>query len=288
MSKRMHFLYILLMSTVVITILVVILVNSYAYFTTAQEERFFHADHEYLKPSGTLGHGFGIVGTILMLSGIGMYMMRKRWRLMSRMGLVKHWLEFHIFLCTLGPMLILFHTAMKFGGVVAISFWSMVAVFTSGILGRFIYLQIPRSIEGRELSLSEIKIQREALFEKLGQISHNNDQLSWLIDKLRLGTFSVDNEPVKGFWRKWRSDRRNLQKIKLMLKQSGVLPEQGKKVIGLVKADYSLNRRIDRLETMQNLFHYWHVVHLPFAVVMVIIMIIHVAVTLVFGYRWIF
>ncbi|MBN1199798.1 MAG: hypothetical protein JXA23_10635 [Bacteroidales bacterium] len=37
----------------------------------------------------------------------------------------------------------LFHTSFKFGGLVAISFWSMAAVFFSGIIGRFIYIRIP-------------------------------------------------------------------------------------------------------------------------------------------------
>jgi len=288
MSKRMHFIYVGVMSTIVIGIFTLILIKSYAYYATGQEERFFHANHEILKPSGQIGHGFGIIGTFLMLSGIGLYMTRKRWRFMSRLGLVKHWLEFHIFLCTLGPILILFHTAMKFGGVVAISFWSMVAVFLSGILGRFIYLQIPRSIEGRELSLSEIKTQRDALIETIGQINSTNNQLDWLLDKIHQGPIEMNAKPSKGFWSKMLADNKNLADIRRMLKQRGISPDQSKKIIELVKADYSLKRRIDRLETMQNLFHYWHVIHLPFAVVMVIIMIIHVAVTLVFGYRWIF
>ena len=63
---------------------------------------------------------------------------------------------------------------------------------------------------------------------------------------------------------------------------------QYRKVLGLVKTEIALNRRIDRLDTMQNLFKYWHVAHLPFALVMLVIMIIHVGVTLVFGYHWIF
>jgi hypothetical protein len=70
---------------------------------------------------------------------------------------LKYWLEFHIFLCSLGPVMILFHTAFKFGGIVSISFWSMIAVVVSGIIGRFIYIQIPRTIEGRELSLNEVR-----------------------------------------------------------------------------------------------------------------------------------
>ena len=56
----------------------------------------------------------------------------------------------------------------------------------------------------------------------------------------------------------------------------------------LVKNEISINRRIERLQIMQNLFKYWHVAHLPFALVMLIIMVIHVAVTIVFGYKWIF
>ena len=61
-----------------------------------------------------------------------------------------------------------------------------------------------------------------------------------------------------------------------------------KNLLSLVKHEITLNRRIERLDTMQNLFKYWHVAHLPFALVMLIIMVIHVGVTIVFGYRWIF
>lgn len=104
-----------------------------------------------------MGHGLGIIGSALMIIGVFTYMARKRQRSLMRLGVLKHWLEFHIFMCSLGPIMVLFHTAFKFGGLVAISFWSMVAVFLSGIIGRFIYIQIPRTVEGRELSLSEVK-----------------------------------------------------------------------------------------------------------------------------------
>ena len=43
-----------------------------------------------------------------------------------------------------------------------------------------------------------------------------------------------------------------------------------------MKDEIKLNRRIEGLDTMQNLFKYWHVVHLPFALIMLIIMLIHV------------
>ena len=56
----------------------------------------------------------------------------------------------------------------------------------------------------------------------------------------------------------------------------------------LLKKEMVLKWRIENLKVMQKLFKYWHVIHLPFALIMLIIMIIHVAVTLAFGYKWIF
>jgi predicted ATP-dependent Lon-type protease len=85
-----------------------------------------------------------------------------------------------------------------------------------------------------------------------------------------------------------KEDSRTIRKVKSVLKRNKLKPAEAKKVLKLVINEISLNRKIDRLQTMQNLFKYWHVAHLPFALVMLIIMVIHVIVTIVFGYRWIF
>ena len=157
MSKFAHRLYLSILVAIVFITLIILIYKGMSYYKLSLEERVYHPDHALLKPSGILGHGIGILGSLFMIIGMVTYMARKRYRSLSRLGLLKHWLEFHIFLCTLGPILVLFHTAFKFGGLVAVSFWSMVAVFLSGIIGRFIYIQIPRTIEGRELSLKEVK-----------------------------------------------------------------------------------------------------------------------------------
>jgi hypothetical protein len=36
------------------------------YYRTPQVDRPFSADHEIFKPSGLVGHGFGIAGTVMM------------------------------------------------------------------------------------------------------------------------------------------------------------------------------------------------------------------------------
>lgn len=289
MSKTAHSIFIISMTIVVLLVLFYLIYQGFYYYNTGLEERFFHPDHIQLKPSGILGHGLGIIGTLFMIIGVSTYMARKRFRSLSRWGLLKHWLEFHIFLCTLGPILVLFHTSFKFGGIVAISFWSMVAVFLSGIIGRFIYIQIPRTIEGRELSLNEVRDMKGDIEETIKN-SYNLDEESLLVieesTKKRIEKYH-SNFLTRYFYKRKR-DRETIRRIKAVLRKNNLPKAEYKKILKLVKNDISLSRRIDRLLTMQNLFKYWHVAHLPFALVMLIIMVIHVAVTIVFGYKWIF
>jgi hypothetical protein len=260
-----------------------------SYYRTSIEERFYHPDNKLLKPSGTLGHGFGIVGSALIIIGVSTYMARKRYRFLSRIGILKHWLEFHIFLCTLGPMLVLFHTAFKFGGLVAISFWSMVAVFLSGIVGRFIYLQIPRTIEGQELSQNDIRAIKTDIAEVLmGSYHLDKENYSLITDTIKRKVELYQSNVIIRFFRNYSDDRKTIRRVKEVLRKSLIQRKDKRHIIDLIKADLQLNRKIERLSTMQNLFKYWHVVHSPFALVMLIIMIIHVGVTIAFGYRWIF
>lgn len=289
MTQSVHRIYIFGLAAVVLAFVAVITFKGYPYYKISIEERFFHPDDILLKPSGLIGHGIGILGSLCMIIGVSMYMVRKRYRIFSRWGLLKYWLEFHIFLCTIGPIMVLFHTSFKFGGIVAISFWSMVAVFLSGIIGRFIYLQIPRTIEGRELSLTEVR----DLKRDIGATLINAVQLDPESHKVIVNSIRVKDELfhknyfVRALW-KYVDDLKTLKKVKSVLRKNKVSKLQKEEVIGLVKNEISLNRKIERLANMQELFKYWHVVHMPFALVMLVIMVIHVVVTIVFGYRWIF
>ncbi|MCU0377330.1 MAG: hypothetical protein MUC78_03635 [Bacteroidales bacterium] len=289
MSRTVHRIYLGLMVITVGVTFVLLAVNGAEYYLTTIEERVYHDDHAVLKPSGITGHGIGIFGSLFMVVGVGSYMARKRYRFMARMGLLKHWLEFHIFLCTLGPLLVLFHTAFKFGGLVAVSFWSMVAVFLSGIAGRFIYLQIPRTIEGRELSLNEVRAMKGNLADQI-KTSYDFDDDSYhrIIETVKLNRASSSRGIFAGLLTHYFEDRRSVLSVKEILKRKKMPSSDNREIIALVRKDIRLSRRIARLDKMKELFGYWHVAHLPFALVMLIIMVIHIGVTLLFGYRWIF
>ena len=285
-----HKIYVGTLTLLIILTLGVLFWLGYSYYYLSMEIRPTHEEvHQLLKPSGILGHGYGIIGTLCILLGITLYMVRKRMRSLARFGVLKYWLEFHIFLCTLGPVLILFHTSFKFGGLVAVSFWSMVAVFLSGIVGRFIYLQIPRSIEGRELTLSEVRDMKTNIGSILsGNYKMDEESTNVIIESTRKKVELYQKNLFVRIFTRSMNDRKALHRVKSVLKSNQLARHESKKIVKLVKHEISLNRRIDNLQSMQRLFNYWHVAHFPFAIVMLVIMAIHVAVAILFGAHWIF
>lgn len=285
MTRTGHFWYLFTLTAIVVGVTLYLSFTGISYYSTSMEERFYHEDHTWLKPNGLFGHGLGIIGTLLIVIGVFGYMLRKRWRKLSRIGILKHWLEFHIFLCTLGPIMVLFHTAFKFGGIVSISFWSMVAVVASGVLGRFIYLQIPRTLQGRELSLNELHDMKASIQHSISEHTSDSD-----IQEI-LSEYFPPEKDVKGgrniFSQIWY-DFLQLYKLKARLNKEGYSAADVKKMIQIIRKERSVNRKMNNLVTMQTYFRYWHVAHLPFAIIMLLIMIIHVGVTVAFGYTWIF
>jgi hypothetical protein len=102
------------------------------------------------------GHGLGIFGFILMLMTETLYSLRKRTRSAS-WGKMSTWLQFHIFTGLVGPYMVLLHTSWKFNGLAgAVTLLTLIIVL-SGVVGRYIYTRIPRTLDGLEIegTLSE-------------------------------------------------------------------------------------------------------------------------------------
>jgi len=214
-------------------VVVTALIDGYAYYTAPLAERPHLEGYRLLRPGGMRGHGYGVVGSALVLLLL-LYSVRKRSRWLQKYGTPAQWLQVHICFGIVGPLLIILHTSFKVRGLVAVSFWSMIAVALSGVFGRWLYLQIPRNLAGHELSRQEIAALEKELSERVAQESR---------------------------------------------------PRQ---LVRLARRRAKLERNVRRLETIRSIFHWWHVVHKPFAVIMLVIMLVHVAVAASLGYAWVF
>ena len=115
-----------------------------------------------LRSSGPWGHGVGIAATLFMLSNF-LYAARKRWKRLDGLGGIRRWLDFHVFVGTMSPAIISFHAAFQARNVLAFATAaSLGVVFTTGIIGRFIYALVP-SQDGKVVELTDLLARRERL-----------------------------------------------------------------------------------------------------------------------------
>lgn len=291
MNPVLHRLYVGLFFVIGISVTILLAVYGYDYYSLPLEERFFSEKHNLLKPSGLIGQGIGILGSLMMIIGVSVYMLRKRFRPLFNFGYLKNWLELHIFLCSVGPILVLYHTAFKFGGIVSVSFWSMVAVVLSGVVGRFIYVQIPRTIQGKEIDINELnetlENENNKLINYLNVLTSINERIKNACDVAKYKTVTLKGSLifiVKDFFEM----NKILKEIKKDLNNYNYSENEKKEILISVKKKIILSRKVGMLRSMQKLFHFWHIFHLPFAITMFVIMVVHIAVTIAFGYRWIF
>lgn len=258
------------------------------YYLTDLIDRPHIPRHKLWKPGGFIGHGLGILGSLMMLI-MFIYSIRKRIRYFRNWGKLPTWLNYHIFLGISGPILVTFHTAMKFGGLVSISYWSMVAVALSGFIGRYIYIKIPHHVSGKELTKDEFKEQLHTMthtFKRDFDLSDKTINKILLLsgaEKIEkrglLGIFTIFFMDITG-WFKWQGIKNEIQKSSTISKSEIHQFKQSLKHI--VKMD----RQIAFWKAAQSLFHYWHVIHKPFAYTMIVIMVIHVVVVVTMGYTW--
>ncbi len=252
------------------------------YYRLPLLERPHHPLHWQLKPGGELGRLYGIAGASLMTAMLA-YSLRKRLPPLRRWASLGGWLDFHIWCGIAGPLLIVLHSALKVQGLIAIAFWSMVAVALSGILGRFLYAQIPRTAAGDQLSLVEARRVEGELVERLRRdYGLSEADLARLApDDGRRGEGSLLGA-LAGLLGEALHSRRRLAPLGARL-QSLARPER-QALRRLAGQRALLHRRLALWRRLHELFHYWHVFHKPFAILMYLFAAIHIGVAFATGY----
>jgi hypothetical protein len=271
---------------VAVTVAVVVLwgFDGMDYYRTPLRTRGYHPMHRILRPSGSVGITLGVLGVLSMLSTLP-YAVRKRWRLLARLGTMKGWLEVHIFFGIVGPVLITFHTSFKFNGLVSVAYWLMVAVWSSGFVGRYLYVRVPRTIRGAELTREQLDARLADLRARVAVAPLSRQALA------ELQVFEAAVLPPSGhapalvdlFLGELRV-RARLWLLRRHLVAAGVDMALLHDAISVAGERASLLRRLEHLQRTKRLFELWHVFHQPLVYAMFAIVAIHVAVALYLGY----
>lgn len=267
------------------------------YYSLSAADRPLSPKHAYLRPSGMIGINLGILGVCLFLL-IYLYYFRKRFGWLRNFGTTTHWLDFHIVLGITAPVIIAFHAAFKFRGIAGMAFWIMVAVAASGVVGRYIYAQIPRRLNAAELTWQELQDEQIALTNQMASqkmfkpgemvAAFHIPDVEMVKHKSALGAlvwmFALD---LARPFRVASLRRRALGFGGILLSLGGILPSGNpelERVVQTVRRQAALSKRMVFLSRSQQVFQLWHVVHRPFSYAFVVLAILHIATAMLLGY----
>jgi hypothetical protein len=281
------------------TLIIALTVYGYDYYTLGLVDRPFSPKNLALRPQGTIGIKLGWLGVVMFLI-IFLYPLRKAWPWLMKKGSSRHWLDYHVILGISAPFVIAFHSSFKFRGFAGMAFWIMFAVSVSGIVGRYLYGQIPRNLKAAELTRREL----QELHQKFaGELKDQHlisevDLRSLLtlpsqerIDSLGVFTalgymFVLD---IARAFRVARLRRHSLDFGERIKTLGGFLSTgnfQVERAIVAAREDAALTKRILFLRRSEQVFHLWHVIHKPFSYTFALLAVFHIGLALSMGYRW--
>jgi O-antigen/teichoic acid export membrane protein len=95
----------------------------------------------YLTPKEGLGYALGWAGAIMMTLLFTYSIKRRyRWAWLEKTPSLSKWFNFHMVMGIYGPIAILYHCGYHLGATNSnMALWSMLVVFASGFVGKFLY-----------------------------------------------------------------------------------------------------------------------------------------------------
>lgn len=262
-----------------------------SYYFAPLAERVRHPLHPWLRPSGYVGQSAGILAAVVFLF-LWLYPLRKRFRWLRWTGAMSRWLDLHVGAALVLPLLTAVHASWRFDGAIGLGFWSMMVVCLSGVVGRYLYVQIPRSATGLELGAEEIAAERRQLLAEVARMAG-----------LPVGQVEAllrpDPEPCTGLGvtatlRRMARDevaRRRAARVLGRLCESrrggGRLDRRAlRRVVRLARREMALTQQARMLVATHRVFRLWHVAHRPFAVTALVAVLLHVGVVVATGMTW--
>jgi hypothetical protein len=268
--------------SVLVALVVIFGFGGWEYYGSPLASRGYLPQHAWLRPSGPVGLTLGIAGVLFMLSTLP-YVLRKRWKPLAKVGSVSSWLKVHIFFGIVGPVLITFHTSFKFNGLISVAYWLMVMVWLSGFVGRYLYVRIPKTIRGVEVSRAELEQRVAALSGRLADLEPST--IGRELDRYQAAVAHADRVP--GMLDLFVGELRARVRLRLMRRQlqaAGVDVAMIHDAIVLAAERGAIARRLAHLDRARRLFAMWHVFHRPLVSALFAIVTVHVAVAVFFGY----
>jgi dihydropyrimidine dehydrogenase (NAD+) subunit PreT len=250
------------------------------YYPLSRPERKLSPLHVAFRSAGAWGHGVGIVATAFMLSNF-FYAVRKRTRALTGLGNIKGWLDFHVFVGFMSPLVIAFHAAFQANNQLAAGTYSALGVVVgTGIVGRYIYGLVPahgdRAEELEDLSGNFERLRAFAAPELAGT-SGGAALLARITSPVRSGSFLA---LFLRFPFEVAATRLRLFILRRRLLHPHVYPDLRSALLKLTRLRWQLRF----YGSLKRLLRGWRLFHATLAVFLVLALTAHIGVSLYLGY----
>lgn len=225
---------------------------------------------------GFWGHGMGILGFTLMLMTEILYSWRKR-SPHARWGRMSTWLRMHIFMGLVGPYMVLLHTSWKFNGLAGIVMLLTVIIVISGVIGRYIYTAIPRTVDGTEVETAELARHIAVIEDSLRKLETSRPEISrTLSQSIRRNAIKADSS-AQFFLFRFISDFDD--QIRLWQAKRRIDPHyriEATELGSLLRRKRQLQRQASSLIAARRLLSLWHAVHIPIGMILFATTFVHI------------
>ena len=221
----------------------------------------------------------GYVGTALMVLSMA-YLLQRRFGWFKRTATNQFWLDVHIMTGIVGPLFIVLHSAMRLTTWVSIPFWSMIAVVISGLVGRYLYTLVPAMSSKHDLALLDHRRQITELSKDhpaAGDLAYQimdeeliRSERAWNIGLVSLLVWVLFDDLRRWFVR--GSYRRRLRAV--------APPMIARELARRLDKVVFYERRKELAPRGKALLKSWKKVHIPFSVVLLVTMLLHIALAL--------
>lgn len=263
-----------------------------SYYFAPVDIRVRHELHSLLRPSGAVGQITGIL-TFLGFVFLWLYPLRKKLGARRGLGGIPRWLEVHIVVGLSISLLGAVHAGWRFDGLIGLGWWAMFVVALSGVVGRYVYVRIPRQRNGMEMGVESMAEKRRELLVELAGITGLAPELvesELSADPLKGRSLSI----VGGLFQMVRDDLVRRRAVRRLRTRCAALSAEGAeidesaldRVAELARRQMALSQQARLLGRTQTIFRYWHIFHRPVAMTAFLAVTVHVVVVVLVGATW--
>lgn len=260
------------------------------YYRLSPGERVRSPLHHWLRPSGVVGQSAGLLA-LAIFAFLWLYPLRKKYKRLAFTGSIARWLDVHILAAIGLPLLLAIHASWRFDGIVGLGYFAMLVVCASGVVGRYLYVRIPRSRSGVASSREEVAVERRTLITDIAATTGLDPfvverTLSVSGASESSGVLRTLGHLVSDDISRWRLTRELRRRLAETRGAHALDRATIQRVVDLASREISLAQQLRMLDATQRVFGYWHVAHRPFAVTALVAVVVHVIVVVAVGATW--